>query len=142
MTSYLSRLTLALIGCVAAILFLLVGYGFLCAAAYLALLDITTAPVAALVCGLVTLLLAVLIALVTRWATAGGGPGPRRAFGKDRAQHPSGDAKAAAEVGGMVGEEIASLVRAHTGAAVVVALLAGVAVGVSPRLRRALRELL
>lgn len=142
MTSYLSRLIFVLVGCVAAVLTLLAGYGFLSAAAYLALLDVTTAPVAALVCGLATLLLAVLIALSTRWATAGRGLHRKRGFGKNGPLRPSGEAEMAAEVGGIVGEEITSLVRAHTGAAVAVSLLAGLAVGVSPRLRRTLRELL
>jgi hypothetical protein len=142
MTSYLSRLMCVLVGSVAAVLVLLVGYGFLSAAAYLALLGVTTAPIAALVCGLVTLLFALLVALSTRWAMTGRGLHPKRGFGKNGRPLPSGEAEMAGEVGGIVGEEIASLVRAHRGAAVAVSLVAGLAVGVSPRLRQTLRDLL
>ena len=142
MTKYLSRLMLVQAGWVAVVLVLLVAYGFLSAAGYLFLRDVTGAPMAALICGVVTLGLAALIALSTHLMAAKLSIRRTHALSRDDRGTASGEYGTAAEVGSVVGEEIASLVRAHSQGAVVVSLLAGLAVGVSPRLRRTLRDIL
>ena len=47
----------------------------------------------------------------------------------------------AAELAGMIGADIASLARTHTRSTLAVSLAAGFAVGASPRLRRALLDI-
>jgi len=125
--------------------------GFLSAALYLALeARLTATGAAALVGGLLLALALVLMLLANR----GIGRARRAETGGARAvgaagtrQHPD-DAERrspnelAASLGAVVGDETIKWTRAHPFSALAAALVAGVAVGVSPRLRSELEQLM
>ncbi len=133
-------MAISLAAAVAAIVFVAVSVVFLGAALYLSLAPIMPAPFAALVVGLVGLVVAGVIILVARMISrrspAGVGIGaadPSRA----------GDVNdIAAALGGLAARELTARTQAHPYRAFGVALLAGLAVGISPELRNILTDVL
>lgn len=124
----------------AALAAVLVALGFLCAAAYLALLDVFSPATAALLTGLGAIVLALLILAAGRAALR---PGARRRRAAESAEAGPGDAATGAgELAGALGERLATIARANPKATLFASLVAGFAVGVSPRLRKALIDLL
>jgi len=115
---------------------LAVATGFAIAAIYLALSASFTAPVAAVLtaaCGLAVAVIAAIIGrALLRLPRAGGRGAPR---GSD-------ERRLVADLGALMGEEIATLARTHARGTLIASLVAGFAVGASPRLRRLLRTLL
>jgi hypothetical protein len=117
---------------------LLLALGFLAAALYLALARQLDPAWAALLTATAAVAMAGVIVLVVRVrrrpappaATAGRGLGGGAPIGL------------VSSLGAQFGEDTARLARAHAGKAVGLALALGFAVGVSPRLRRALWRLL
>lgn len=142
MVTYLSRLMLILVGLVAAMLVLVIAIAFLCGAMYLALRDVATQPIAALLSGLAALAISALIVLSAHLVAGGPGSFPKRGLHRDGRPASDDEHRLAAEAASVVGEEIASIMRLHARGTVLASLLAGFAVGASPRLRRVLRELL
>lgn len=144
MERFLSRVSIAMAAAVAAIIFVATAAAFLCAALYLALISMSAAPpLAALIVGLASLVLAGLIILVARamlrW---------RRA---DRTSGEAGSAvpglagnvnDLAARFGALAAQELTSQAQAHPYRSLVAALLAGLAVGVSPELRDLVKKAL
>lgn len=114
----------------------LAALGFLCAALYLGLARVVEPPMAALLTGVVVLAVVVVLAalaVVVAWLTGrrgGGGGQPRDAAGLAR------------RAGEALGVDLQALAKGHARTLTLSALAAGFAVGVSPRLRRALLRLL
>lgn len=137
---FLTRLATTMASLFAALLVVAAALVFLLGAAYLALLDVVSPPLAALVTGLGALLLAVLIVIAGR-ALARGKRTPARRRASETDADSVGMEKQAAELAGMLGADIASLARTHTRSTLAVSLVAGFAVGASPRLRKALLDI-
>jgi MFS family permease len=113
---------------------LAVAIGFVVAALYLAWGARFTPPEAALLTAACVFVVTIIAALVG-WLSARRAR-PRR-IGRDAAER-----KLAAGLGMLLGEEVVTLARSHARGTLVASLVAGFAVGASPRLRRALRALL
>jgi hypothetical protein len=134
----LSRALTSMAAAVAAIILVASAAIFLCAALYLFLVSLSAAPpLAAFLTGLAALILAGLIILAARMAT-----------GQRRTDRTSGPAPAgnvddlAAQLGGIVAEQMNTEARSHPYRSFAVALVAGFAVGASPELRNMLRKTL
>ena len=122
---------------VAAILAVLVlaALGFLCAALYLGLERVVEPPAAALLTGVIVLAVAIVLAALAIVAASLAG---RRAAGGQ----PRDAVGLAVRAGEALGVNLRTLAKDHSRPLVLSALAAGFAVGVSPRLRRALLRLL
>lgn len=133
---FLTRLAAAMASLFVALLVFVAALGFFAYAAYLALLGALSPPLAALVTGAGAVLVAILILaaarVLTRARRAPVGP-----CGGDRAAAE----RLAGEIGGTLGVELGALTRSHKGPVLAASLLAGVAVGASPRLRGLLLDL-
>jgi divalent metal cation (Fe/Co/Zn/Cd) transporter len=133
-----TRLAATIASFLAATLVVIAAFGFLCYAAYLALLEIASPPLAALGAGLGALAFAILIVLVGRLP----GRARRNRARRRDTDEDAGDARTlAGELGGTLGVQLGAVTRAHTPTVLTVSLLAGVAVGASPRLRKLLLDL-
>jgi ABC-type multidrug transport system fused ATPase/permease subunit len=141
---FLSRMLTSLAAAVAAIILVAAASVFLVAALYLFLVSMSVAPpLAALLVGLMLLMLAGLIILASRMA-----PRFRRTV-RTRGNTGSADAgparnvnDLAAQLGGIAAEHVTSQAQAHPFGTFATALLAGVAVGGSPELRNVLNKIL
>jgi hypothetical protein len=110
----------------------LAGIGFLCLALYLALFQYLLPPMAALATAGVLLVLAALIFLAGRAASA-----------ITRSRRRSRDESlSTAALGELFGHEFSTHAAAHPHATLFASLLAGFTVGASPSLRHFLRDLL
>jgi hypothetical protein len=132
----LARLSLRLAFGVFALAVALAGAGFLCAALYMALAESLRPALAALITGIVVLATAVILLLRARSAMGG-----RPATGGGGTTTGAGP-QSALDLGSAVGADVQSWVKGHAPQATVAALLLGVALGISPRLRRVLWRLL
>lgn len=109
--------------------------GWLLIALWLLLLTVTSPAAAALYTGLATLFAGLLIALIL-WAFA-----RRRRAAAPAAQAGGFEGELATRLAAFAGRDAGSFISAHPGQAAMVALVVGLAVGASPRLRSALRDL-
>jgi hypothetical protein len=137
---FLSRVAISLAAAVAAIIFAAASVVFLGAALYLFLVPTMPAPFAALVVGLVGLVLAGLIILVARMTSRRGPAGV--GIGAADPSRAGDLSDIAATLGGLAARELTSGTQAHPYRAFGVALLAGLAVGISPELRKILMGVL
>jgi hypothetical protein len=138
---FLMRLATTMASLFAALLVVAAALVFLLGAAYLALLEVASPPLAALATGLGALVFAVSIVIAGRALSRGRrAPARRRASGSED-EDLGGYEKQASELAGMLGVDIASLARTHTRSTLAVSLVAGFAVGASPRLRKALLDI-
>lgn len=138
MERILTRLAVLAVSLLAAAIVIVAGVAFLCGALYLALLAVATPPIAALATGLAAFAIALLILLAGYiFSSRPHAAAKRRQGGGTGSQRPL-----AMELGGLAGDEFAAFARKHPAAAASVSLLAGFAVGFSPSLRKALRDLL
>lgn len=133
---FMRRLAATMASLVVAMLVLVAALGFLAYAAYLALLGVLSPPLAALATGVGAILVAFLIVVLVRALTR-----PRRARSPRRDDDAGATERLAGELGGKLGEQIGALTRSHKGPVIAASLLAGVAVGASPRLRGVLMNL-
>jgi hypothetical protein len=133
---FLTRAATMLAFSLAALLAVVAAIVFFLFAGYQALLEVAPPPLAALGTGLVALAAAVLLVAVGRAAVRGARPpAPQGEQNAGSIEH------AAAEMGGLAGAQMASLARANPLSAMAVSLLAGFAVGLSPRLRKTLLDI-
>jgi hypothetical protein len=132
---FLMRLATTIATILAATLVVIAALGFLCGAAYLALREVAAPWLAALATGVGALLFAVLIVMAGRLLARGTRVRARPCEGPGDAQRLAG------ELGGILGVELGAATRAHAPTVLMVSLLAGVAVGASPRLRKLLLDL-
>ncbi len=129
MEQFLTRLAIAVASFLTATFVVIIAAGFLCFAAYLALLDHFSAPAAALVTAGSALFLALLVILVGRAIAA---------LIRSRARRSGGWA---GELGGVLGAAFAARAAAHPHSTLIASLLSGFALGASPDLRHVLRDL-
>jgi hypothetical protein len=135
MHQFLSRVTIWSAAAVAALIFVAAAVLFLGAALYLALLPIMVPPFAAFVVGVAGFVIAGLIILVARMTSQ---RAPTRSTDAGR----TGDInQVAAALGDLAARELTSETQAHPFRAFGVALIAGLAVGISPELRKIVRDL-
>lgn len=135
---FLTRLAATVASIAVAMLVIVAALGFLSYAAYLALLGVLSPPLAALATGAGAILVAILIVAAARVLTR-----PKRApaVRGSCADDVTSAERLAGEIGGKLGEQLGALTRSHKGPVLAASLLAGVAVGASPRLRNALLDL-
>lgn len=138
MQRYLSRLGLTVATCVVSMLIAIVGVGFLLAAAYLAIVEISSPTIAALATGAAALVIAGLIALLARARMR---RGALAAALEERPELQPSQGEFAAELGLLLGSQATSWIRSHALGAATLALIAGFVVGASPGLRAVLRQL-
>jgi hypothetical protein len=135
MHQFLSRVTIWSVAAIAALIFVATAVLFLGAALYLALVPIIAPPLAALVVGLTGFVIAGLIILIARMTS-------RRTPSRSTDASPTGDLnQVAAALGDLAARELTSQTQTHPYRAFGVALIAGLAVGISPELRKILRDL-
>ena len=106
-------------------------------AVYLLLAAFVIAPAAAALTGIVVLAGAILLIVALGAAVR-----PKRPKEKDERSPAMDGYDTAAEVGSLLGRRTRGLLEAHSRGGLVAMLLAGFAVGFSPKLRAVLRELL
>jgi hypothetical protein len=137
----LTRLAITLATLLAALLIVVAALGFLFGAAYLALAEIVSPARAALATGVAALVFAGLIVMGGRLLSRrSAGDARRRAHG-DAEEDAVNAEKIAGEMGALLATQMASLVRGHKRSTLTVSLLAGFAVGASPRLRKHLLDI-
>ena len=131
----IARAVFVAVAGIVALVCVLVAVAFLFAAAYLELvhLGLTPAEAAASVAGF-ALLCALLTALIARWRIRRRRPLPPAGTSGT----PADSAELAFKLGGAVAEEAVRALRARPYQGIGIALLAGIAVGFSPSLRRLL----
>jgi len=128
---------------VAAVCLLAVGVGLTAAliyfglAVYLYLSTEMSPPMAALVAGVVAIVFAIFVLVLGRMVSSFIS---RRA--RTRGLFSGNENRAAAVLGDLLGEQASSYLTRNKTTALIVSLAAGFAVGVSPRLRHLLRDLL
>lgn len=135
---FLTRLAATLAALVVATIVVVAALGFFAYAAYLALLGALSPPLAALATGAGAILVAILIVAAARVPMRGRRAPACRRGGADEIASAE---RLAGEIGGKLGERIGALTRSHKGPVLAASLLAGVAVGASPRLRNLLLDL-
>lgn len=123
-----------------AMLAALTGLGFLFASLYLALTRVIEPDAAALATGMSAFLVALIVLLIARRSArpASLRPAPVRAV----VEPPATAEAAAAEVGNLIAISGKRMLHTHAMGATATALVAGMAMGLSPRLRRAMWRLL
>ena len=129
------RLAIALAMVLIALIAAIVATGYFVFALYLFLLAFVVPPAAALLTGLLVLVLALILIAIARAATR-----PRHV--RRQAIPSLEDAEDAAGLGSELGRKIRGLADANAGGGLIAALLAGFAVGMSPKLRAFLQSLL
>jgi multisubunit Na+/H+ antiporter MnhB subunit len=134
MSRFFARLAISIAALLVMVVAALIAVGYFAFALYLFMLGSLSPPLAALATGILVLLLAVFLVLVTR-------PLPRKR--RATATESSREAREnAAELGGELGRRVHGLAKAHKTGALLAALVAGFAVGVSPKLREFLLDIL
>jgi hypothetical protein len=132
---FLTRLAISLAVVLIALIAAITAIVYFAYALYLLLLDVVVPPAAAVLTGILVLLAVVVLAAATRAAMR-----PHR-----RRRDPSPSVEAvedAADLGGEIARKIRGLLEAHASGGLVAALVAGFAVGMSPKLRAFLQAIL
>ena len=132
---FFARVALSIAALLVMVLAAFIAVGFFAFALYLFLATYMAPPVAALMSGVLILMLAVILVLATRT-----GSGRRGRRGNAAAEREARET--AAEVGGELGRKIQGFADAHRNGSLIAALIAGFAVGVSPKLREFLQDIL
>ena len=131
---FLTRLAVSLAVVLIAIIAAITAIVYFAYALYLLLLDVVVPPAAAILTGILVLLAVVVLAAATRAAMR-----PRRR----RDHSPSVEAvEDAADLGGEMARRIRGLMDSNAGGGLLAALVAGFAIGMSPKLRAFLQSIL
>ena len=134
MERYLARFAISGASLVIATFVVIAGFIALWAAVYLALVQNFAPPVAALLTGIGALIFAVLVVIAGAWLAR------QQTATRPHSSQSQEANLAAVELGRMLGNQLHSLTRSDAQGAAVAALLAGFAVGASPRFRDFLRD--
>ena len=131
---FLTRLAISLAVVLIAVIAAITAIVYFAFALYLLLLDFVVPPAAALLTGILVLVAVLILAAATR-----AGMRPRR-----RREHiPSVEAaEDAADLGGEIARKVRVLLDSHANGGLLAALVAGFAVGMSPKLRAFLQAIL
>lgn len=128
MRRFLARLATGIALILIAVVAALLALGYFAFALYLWLAVYLIPPVAAVVSGLIVLSVALMLVLIARAMLGGGGR-------RDRDARELSAAQAAAEIGNLFGDKVQGFADMNRGTSLLTALIAGFAVGVSPKLR-------
>ena len=135
MRRFFAKLTIWLALVLSAVLTALIAVGYFMFALYLWLAEYLVPPAAALIAGVLVLFTAVVLIFIST-----------RMFGglsvHDRNPKHLGAAQTAADLGSLFGDQVKDFAQMGRGASLLTALVAGFAVGFSPRLRNLLWSLL
>jgi hypothetical protein len=135
MRRFFARLAISIALILIALVAVFIAVGYFIFALYLWLTTYLVPWGAAVVAGLIVLVIAALLALIARLFMRGS---KRR----DRDYPSLSAAEAAAEIGSLFGDKVQGLAQMNKGASLLTALAAGFAVGVSPKLRTLLWRIL
>jgi len=131
---FFTRLAISLAMVLIALVAAVTAIAYFAFALYLLLLPVVVPAAAAVLTGILVLLTALVLIGLTRVVSR-----PRRG----REPSPSLEAcESAAELGTEVGRRLRGLADAHASGGLIAALVAGFAVGISPKLRAFLRDIL
>ena len=135
MRRFFAKLTIWLALVLSAVLTALIAIGYFMFALYLWLAEYLVPPAAALIAGVLVLFTAALLAFIA--STMFGGLSLR-----DRNPKNLGAAETAADIGSLFSDHVKEFAQMNRGTSLITALIAGFAVGFSPRLRGLLLSLL
>ena len=134
LSRFIARLAISLAALLIAVIAAVIALVYFVYALFLVLLNFVAPPAAAILTGLTVLLVAMLLVLATQI-------GSRR--GRKRRASPSFEGfESAAELGGELARKVRALIGSEAGGGLLAALLAGFAVGMSPKLRAFLQSIL
>jgi hypothetical protein len=139
MRRFFARLTIWIALVLSALFTALIALGYFILALYLWLAEYLVPPVAALLSGILLLMAASVFALIA--STMFGGLAGRDR-GRDRDSPPLGLAETAADIGSLFGDKVQGFASMNKGTSMLTALVAGFAIGLSPKLRSLLWRLL
>ena len=128
MRRFVARLAISIALLLIALVAIMIAVGYFVYALYLWMAVYLVPPAAAVVTGLIVLVLAALLALIARMFMRGS---KRR----DRDYSSMTAAETAAELGSLFGDKVQGLASMNKSTSMLTALAAGFAVGVSPKLR-------
>ena len=128
MRRFVARLAISIALLLIALVAIMIAVGYFVYALYLWMAVYLVPPAAAVVTGLIVLVLAALLALIARMFMRGS---KRR----DRDYSSMTAAETAAELGSLFGDKVQGLANMNKSTSMLTALAAGFAVGVSPKLR-------
>lgn len=134
MSRFFVRLAFSIAALLVMIVAAFIAVGYFAYALYLFLASLMTPPLAAAATGILVLLLAAFLALATRAGTG------RRRYTESQSSREARES--AAELGGELGRRLLGFADAHRTGSLLAALVAGFAVGVSPKLREFLLDVL
>lgn len=136
MRQFFARLAISIAAVLVALVAAFVAVGFFAFALYQFVLLYMTPALAALATGVIILIGSMLLVFATKFV---GGKPKRRKIVDDPALAAAADA---AELGSVLGRKLQGLAQAHGSGSLWASLAAGFAVGVSPKLRSFLLDLL
>jgi multisubunit Na+/H+ antiporter MnhB subunit len=136
LSRFIARIAVAVASLVIGVIAGVIALAFFSYAIYLAFLNLLVPPAAAAITGVVVIAAAILLVGIVRLAFR-----PRRR--RRTSEIPSlEECETAAEVGSELGRKIRGIAAANSGGGLLAALVAGFAVGVSPKLRAFLQAIL
>lgn len=139
MSRLITRLAVTLAALLLAAIIVAAALGFLAFGVYLSFATLMSARAAAFATATAALLLAIIVLLVARGVCALAA----RRHGREKSDRSRADAsRLAAFLGDTLGGEFADVAAAHPGTTIIGSLVSGFAVGASPAMRRALRDLI
>ena len=134
LSRFIARLAISLAALLIAVIAAIIALGYFVYALFLVLLNAVVAPAAAVLTGIIVLLVAILLVAATQG---------RSRRGRKRAGSPSLEGfESAAELGGELARKVRSLIGSEAGGGLLASLVAGFAIGMSPKLRAFLQSIL
>ena len=134
LSRFIARLAISLAALLIAVIAAIIALVYFVYALFLVLLNVVDAPAAAILTGVIVLLVAILLVLATQI---------RSRRGRKRRASPSLEGfETAAELGGQLALKVRALIGSEAGGGLLAAMVAGFAVGMSPRLRAFLQSIL
>jgi hypothetical protein len=134
MSRFFARLAISIAALLVMLVAACIATGYFAYALHLFLSQYISPPLAAVATGAILLLLAAILAAATQWGSRRPRSYPLQSTREVR--------ESAAELGGELGRRLQGLAEAHKAGALFAALAAGFAVGVSPKLRDFLLDIL
>jgi hypothetical protein len=139
MSSLAARFAATIAALLLAAIIVAVALGFLAFGVYLNLMELMSAHAAAFATAIAALFLAIIVLLIARGVC----DLAARHRGREKSDRSRADAsRLAAFLGDALGGEFAAVAAAHPGTTVIGSLVSGFAVGASPAMRHALRDLI
>jgi hypothetical protein len=134
LSRFIARLAISLAALLIAVIAAIIALVYFVYALFLVLINFVSPPAAAVLTGFIILLVAILVVMATQM---------RSRRGRRRKASPSLEGfESAAELGGELARKVRALIGTEAGGGLLAALVAGFAVGMSPKLRAFLQSIL